>query len=262
MSEPIASARLVRRFGRHQLRQAIAFAIVAVALGGAGCYLTAGTVTDARASYDAERVDVVDETTTRQLRGSRRSKHWEDVRAVTVEFDDGTSRVVASDDLAVGSTATVYLGEDGEVHEEEPDGPGFWWWVLDVVLFLIAVPTAFVAAVTARSVHAVRRVDPSTAPRLQLRVTAVEDATVGKKVLRRMTTTVVRSSSAHTAVGDVLVVSSRPGHVGTLSTSDLDAVIARDYELGPVLVLRGLPDGDWWAAETSNESGKQRLLDA
>ena len=127
---------------------AFVFAVVAVVM-------IVETSSRAFASYTPMQATVVDEHSEQLMVADRRGNRTETVRVVTVELPDGALTDLRSEDLAVGSTATVYLDGSGAAYETPPEPPGVLEWVLCVA----AVGASIVLAVLA--VRSVRRVRAS-----------------------------------------------------------------------------------------------------
>ena len=64
---------------------------------------------------------------------------------MTVELPDGARADVRSDDLTIGTTATVYRSDSGAVFETSPTRPGPLEWALCAGMVAAAVLVAFVS---------------------------------------------------------------------------------------------------------------------
>ncbi|WP_353828882.1 hypothetical protein [Agromyces sp. SYSU T0242] len=109
---------------------ALVLAVGALALGAAG--IGAIGETSGRAALATEPVTaiVVDERVDERLVADRRGSRLVPFRIVGVELPDGSLAEVRSDTLAVGSTATVYVGGPGTAFETPPEPPGPLEWTV------------------------------------------------------------------------------------------------------------------------------------
>ncbi|GAA2039437.1 hypothetical protein GCM10009819_25680 [Agromyces tropicus] len=123
----------------------------AVALGVAGVAAIGETVSDAVRSTSPVLTTVVGERTEEALVADRRGSRLVPYRVVDVELPDGSTAELRSDDLEVGSEATVYRSDSGAVFETPPEAPGPLEW---------AVGASALAGSAALAVGAVRAVRP------------------------------------------------------------------------------------------------------
>jgi hypothetical protein len=128
---------------------AVVFAVVAVVM-------IVETSSRAFASYTPLQATVVDEHSEQLMVADRRGNRTETVRVVTVELPDGALTDLRSEDLEIGSTATVYLDGSGAAYETPPEPPGVLEWVLCAAAVAASVALAVLA------VRSVRRVRAST----------------------------------------------------------------------------------------------------
>ena len=112
------------------------------------------TVGRAFASYTPVEASVVDEHTEQRIVADRRGNNTDVVRIVTVELPEGIRADVPSDDLAVGSDATVYLSGSGAVFASPPPPPGVLEWALCA---LVLTATIVLGVVTVRAAGRLRR---------------------------------------------------------------------------------------------------------
>jgi lysozyme family protein len=128
---------------------AAVLALIAVVLAAWAVAATAETLARATGSYTPVEATVVDERTEMRLVADRRGSSPQPFRVVTVELPDGVRADVRSDDLALGTTATVYRSDSVAVFETPPARPGPLEWTLcsamlaaSVVLALLSVRCA------------------------------------------------------------------------------------------------------------------------
>ena len=135
---------------------AVVLGLIAVILAGWAVAVIGETSTRALATYAPVEATVVDEHTEMRLVADRRGSSPEPFRLVTVELPDGVRADVRSDDLAIGTTTTVYRSDAGAVFETPPARPGLLEWALCVSLVVAALVVAYT------SVRAVLRLCPSS----------------------------------------------------------------------------------------------------
>jgi len=107
---------------------------------------------DALATYTPTTGEVVSEGTERVIEGSRRNRHWEEYRTVTVEHSvPGTSGSdqVRSDSIQVGETLDIWVRDQtGDVQLEEPTPPDFWQWFWTVAMTILTLLLVWALVVT------------------------------------------------------------------------------------------------------------------
>jgi hypothetical protein len=120
------------------------------------CAVVMITQTTARATAEFTPIEatVVDEHTEELMVADRRGSSNELVRVVTVELPDGVLADVRSGDLAVGDTATVYLGTSGGAFESRPSPPTVLEWALCAA---VVAATVVLGVVTFRAARRLRR---------------------------------------------------------------------------------------------------------
>jgi hypothetical protein len=121
---------------------ALVLALFAVALAVCAVAMIGETSARALASYTPVEATVVDEHTEERLVADRRGSSNEPFRVVSVELPDGVRADVRSDDLVVGTTATVYRSDSGAVFETPPARPGLLEWALCAATVATAVALA------------------------------------------------------------------------------------------------------------------------
>lgn len=104
--------------------------IIAVVLAVVAVVMIAETSARAFGSYTPVEAGVVGEHGEQVVVADRRGNRTETVRVVTVELPDGAEADLRSEDLAVGTTATVYVDESGAAFETPPEPPGLLQWML------------------------------------------------------------------------------------------------------------------------------------
>ncbi|MEV1130950.1 hypothetical protein [Agromyces sp. NPDC049794] len=132
--------------------------LLAVVLAVCAVIAIMETSARARASYTPVEVTVVDEHTEERVVADRRGSIREPTRVVSVELPDGARTDLRSDDLAVGTTATVYRADSGGVFETPPARPGLFEWSL------CAATVAATVGLAVASIRSIRRVLRSRSP--------------------------------------------------------------------------------------------------
>ena len=133
---------------------ALVLALFAVVLAACGVAAIVDTSARALTSYTPVEATVVGEHAEERLVADRRGSRSEPFRVVSVELPDGVGADVRSDDLVVGTTATVYLSDSGAVFEAPPARPGALEWALCAATVAAAIA---LAALSVRSVLRLRR---------------------------------------------------------------------------------------------------------
>jgi hypothetical protein len=128
--------------------------IIAVILAVWAVAVIGETSARAFASYTTVEATVVDERTEMRLVADRRGSSLEPFRVVTVDLSDGVRADLRSDDLMVGSTATVYRNDAGAVFEIPPAPPGPLEWSLSAAVVAAAVGLAIVSLRVTRRLRA------------------------------------------------------------------------------------------------------------
>ncbi|HET8778978.1 MAG TPA: hypothetical protein VFM66_02810 [Agromyces sp.] len=118
---------------------AAVLAVIAVVLGV--CAVVAIGETSARAleSYTPVEATIVDERTEEALVADRRGSSRGAYRVVSVELPDGARADLRSEELVVGTTATVYRSDSGAVYETPPARPGLVEWGVCAAIVAAAV---------------------------------------------------------------------------------------------------------------------------
>ena len=129
-------------------------ALITLALAVCTVVVIGDTVGRAFASYTPVEASVVDEHTEQRIVADRRGNNTDVVRIVTVELPEGIRADVPSDDLAVGSDATVYLSGSGAVFASPPPPPSVLEWALCA---LVLTATIVLGVVTVRAAGRLRR---------------------------------------------------------------------------------------------------------
>jgi hypothetical protein len=127
---------------------AAVLALLAIVLAAWAVAAVAETSSRALASYAPVEAMVVDERMEERLVADRRGSSRALFRVVTVELEDGTRSDVRSDDLTVGTTATVFSSDSGAVFETPPAPPGPLEWSLCAAILASAAVLAFVSVRT------------------------------------------------------------------------------------------------------------------
>lgn len=135
---------------------AVVLALVAVALGVCAVVALGETSARALALYTPVEATVVDEGTAERLVADRRGSSREAFRVVSVELPGGARADLRSEQLVVGTTATVYRSDSGAVYEVPPEPPGILEWAL------CAAVVAAAAMLAVAAVHFALRRRPST----------------------------------------------------------------------------------------------------
>ena len=117
--------------------------LIAVVLAVWAVAVLGETSARALASYTPVEATVVDEHTEERLVADRRGSSRAPFRVVTVELPDGARADVRSDELTIGTTATVYRSDSGAVFETPPTRPGPLEWGLCAGTVAAAVVLAF-----------------------------------------------------------------------------------------------------------------------
>ena len=99
--------------------------LIAVVLAVWAVAVIGETSARAFATYTPVEATVVDEHTEMRLVADRRGSSPEPFRVVTVELP-GARADVRSDDLTVGTTATVYRSDRARCSRPRPRGPACW----------------------------------------------------------------------------------------------------------------------------------------
>ncbi len=125
---------------------AAVLALIAVVLGVCAVVALAETSARVLATYSPVEATVVDERAEQRVVADRRGSTRDSFRVVSVELPDGARVDLRSDDLAVGTTATVYRSDAGAVFEAPPAPPGILEWALCAAVSAIAIMLAIVSA--------------------------------------------------------------------------------------------------------------------
>ncbi|MDQ2661384.1 MAG: hypothetical protein M3Y52_05875 [Actinomycetota bacterium] len=133
---------------------AAVLALIAVVLGVCAAIALSETSARAFASYSPVEATVVDERTEEGLVADRRGNSLEAFRVVRVELPDGALADLRSEDLAVGTTATIYRSNSGAVYETPPGPPGPLEWALCAAIVAAAI---VLAVASVRTVLGLRR---------------------------------------------------------------------------------------------------------
>ena len=133
---------------------AAVLALIAVVLGVCAVIALSETSARALASYTPVEATVVDEHTEEALVADRRGSSREAFRVVSVELPGGDRADVRSEELVVGTTATVYRSDSGMVFETPPAPPGLLEWALCAAIVTAAIVLAIAAV---RTVLGLRR---------------------------------------------------------------------------------------------------------
>lgn len=124
---------------------AAVLALIAVVLGVCAVIALSETSARALASYTPVEATVVDERTEERLVADRRGSSREAFRVVSVELPGGARADLRSEELVVGTTATVYRSDSGAVYETPPVPPGLLEWALCAAVVAAAVLLALAA---------------------------------------------------------------------------------------------------------------------
>jgi|GEM_PF-3445740 len=109
---------------------AVVLALGAVALGLGAVVAIGETVARAITATSPISATVVGEYSEERFVADRRGSRPVPFRYVIVQLPDGGTADVRSDDLVVGSDATVYRSDSGAVFETPPDAPGPIEWAV------------------------------------------------------------------------------------------------------------------------------------
>jgi hypothetical protein len=120
-------------------------ALIAVVLGVCAVIAVSETSARALASYAPVEAVVVDERTEEGLVADRRGNSREAFRVVRVELPEGGRADLRSEDLVVGTTATVYRSDSGAVYETPPTPPGLLEWALCAAIVAATILLAIAA---------------------------------------------------------------------------------------------------------------------
>lgn len=121
---------------------AAVLALIAVVLGVCAVIALGETSARALASYTPVGATVIDERTEEGLVADRRGSSREAFRVVSVELPGGARADLRSEELAVGTTATVYISDSGAVFVSPPARPGFLEWALCAAVVAAAIVLA------------------------------------------------------------------------------------------------------------------------
>lgn len=165
MAHAIADRAFIDRAVRSSLGTIIVMLVLALGFGVLGAFNVAGLAKDLTATETQTTGEVIDEGSERVLTGSRRNRHYEDRRTVTIEYaiDGSTSSgVVQNDELQVGESLTIWVDDaTAEIHVAEPSGPGFWNWLWAIVVPLIALLSLWGFITAVRNSLRLKNFDPT-----------------------------------------------------------------------------------------------------
>lgn len=259
MSSPNQSPYVVKARGR-VTRTALIWLLFTALFLGAGIWFLQGTYRQASATYDEVTVTATGEHTEKMRQGSRRSARLVDARFVDVQLPDGSTGKVRSDDIQVGSEATVYQAESGKLTESEPDGPGILEWLIGGVLALIGVLVGLGAVGKLRQRMSFGQL-ADDAPRLLLDVTTAGPAD-GKDTLMIFETVVREPGIAHAKAGEHLRVVSHSDATPPSVAGPLEARVAKSNEVWLQLYVRSASGGEWFSGDATNIDAQARLVAA
>lgn len=267
MSTTTIDRRYINRAVRGRTVLVIALVFLTALAGFVGFGNVRDLAADLTASYTSTTGQVVDEGTERVLEGSRRSKHWEEYRTVTVTYDvPGTagSDEIRSDTIQVGETLDVWVRDQtGEVALEAPAGPDFWQWFWAVTTTLLTLLLAWWLFVTVRNSFRLLAFRPDARkPDFVFAlsgVSAVNGGRNGKLQLLELAGG-IESSAGEQRVGERATLSSAVKQTPPVATFPPRIlgyrVSARSITDG--IVILHLPDTDaWWAATLTFPSSLQ-----
>ncbi|GII99264.1 hypothetical protein CLV28_2421 [Sediminihabitans luteus] len=252
---------LVTAYLRAKARVAVLLLVVGSILAVAGAVMAYDNVDSMLASYEPVQVTVTEEHTELQSRGSRRARHMEDVRVVSVTLPDGSTDSVMSDDLAVGETATVLRdSRDDRLVAVEPDGPGFGGWAAVVLMLGLGVIAIVNGVWAVRKRSRVKNADLDSAPVLTLQVTAMAAEKVEGKPGQKLTVTVLSSTTKDVKPGQTLEIKARAALMPGQVAAQLDARVLSGNEVSSLLALgTGASDPQRWIGEATNPSALESL---
>ena len=263
MSATVQSPYL-KQYLKLRLKRHVVLALIAAILAGAWVMLsgvpTYEKITD---KYDEVVATATGEGTTKVLQGTRRNKHWEEVRTVDVEYDlDGQkhSKVIRSNDVQVGEEVTVFVREsDGDALLNRPEGPGFWAWAFLIVGALIVLGTLYALVSGIRRTETVRSFTPEKAKgKFLADVRGSKDAVRNAKkkakpsnLTRTISATVAAADFGTYKVGDSVNItgegaaSPRPDQIG----HQLEGLVVKDGSITTLALVRTMGAVDWWVVE-------------
>lgn len=212
---------------------------------------------DLTASYTTTTGQVVDEGTELVLEGSRRSKHWEEYRTVTVTYDvPGTvgSDEIRSDTIQVGDTLDVWVRDQtGEVALEAPAGPDFWQWFWAATMSLLTLLLAWWLLVAVRnSVRLLAFRPDARRPDFVFSLSGVSASTSGRNGKRQLLelSGLIESSADGERVGQRAQLMAPEQHTPAVPGFP-PRILGYRVSQGAVdgIVVLHLPDADaWWVA--------------
>jgi len=164
MAHAIADRAFIDRAVRSSIGTIVVMLVLALGFGVLGAFNVAGLAKDLTATETQTTGEVIDEGSISVLTGSRRNRHYEDRRTITIEYAIGgstTSGTVQNDELQVGETVTIWVDDaTAEIAVAEPTGPGFWNWVWAIVVPLLALAGLWGFVVSVRSTIRLKNFDP------------------------------------------------------------------------------------------------------
>lgn len=154
----------LKKYFARKLRRSVVSLLLWAVVAGFTVYVGSSTVDTLISDYPEVTATAVEETTTSQVTGSRRSRQIEQVRALRIEFEHGGRQhreTVVADQHDVGDTFTVYVVDEGVVLQKPT--VGVMSWVLLAILLLITVLWAWVTISGIIRTSRLRGFDPESA---------------------------------------------------------------------------------------------------
>lgn len=162
----------VKAYVSKKRKAAIICLIISLLCLGYGGAIGFNNVKEIMTSYDPVEVTATDEFKGRQAVGTRKSRRMVEVRMVGVELPDGSRGEVRSDKIEVGEKATVLQSSaNGNLYEEQPDGPSFLEWLITVGALAIGILFFLLLLNPISQIRAVKRASKGDKGQLQLEVT-------------------------------------------------------------------------------------------
>ncbi|SKC41123.1 hypothetical protein [Plantibacter cousiniae (nom. nud.)] len=253
-----------RSFIRRVVRARTVLVVTLAFLTAVPAYIAFGNVgglaSDLTARYTTTTGQVVDEGTERVLEGSRRSKHWEEYRTVTVDYDvPGTagSDEIRSDTIQVGETLDVWVRDQtGKVALEQPAGPDFWQWFWAVTMSLLTALLAWSLVIAVRNSIRLAAFRPDgRQPDFVFALGGVSTTTTGKDGKKRLLefTGLIESSADGARVGERGQLTAPAKHTPVVPVPPA-RILGYRISSGAVdgIVVLYLPEADtWWVATLS-----------
>lgn len=143
MSQTITDRTYLKRSVRARNSWLVFILALALGAGALGFFNVTGVAKELGATYTSTTGEVVDEGSIRVLTGSRRNRHYENRRTVSIEYSIGDAPSIGSvknEELQIGESLTIWVNDsDGDLRIEEPTGPEFWDWAWAIAIPVLAL---------------------------------------------------------------------------------------------------------------------------